>query len=542
MRRPLRPVAEFDAGFPPLKARIIARTGHHYYADKDDLLFDRLRKRFRACGLADATAYLAHLDGEATGPAEWAALEAEITIGETFFFRYAEQFTALRSTILPGLVAARAQTRTLRIWSAGCSTGAEPYSIAILLHELLGSALPDWRIAVTGTDISAEALATARAGVFGRWALRTLPPEEHERYFILGPSVPGIAREGSFALRPEFRRMVRFEYQNLMGLLDGTTPSHFAEFDLVLCRNVLIYFQAEAVLGIVRGLGRRLAPDGWLLLGHAEPNPAFADILSPVNLPGTVAYRRRDGTASLPQALPDILLTGLPESPPDASSGGVAEGPVPAAPALPVAPSVAPFQGPSPALPARAPSLDADDGSAEKSFSRQGLSDATRPGGVGRGSGDVASIIVSALPGEPPAAPVEPQGEDDPEAVLAAIRDLADTGRIAEGWRRVRTALLATPTDPRLHYYDGLLAYGLGREAEAERALRGALYLDRAFVMAHYQLGLLLGALGRRAEAGRALDNAIRFGRDQRPDALVAEGDGMTASQLVESAHLARTR
>ncbi|WP_019904461.1 protein-glutamate O-methyltransferase CheR [Methylobacterium sp. 77] len=479
MRRPTRPVVELDAGFPALKAKVIARTGHHYYADKDDLLFDRLRKRFKACRLSDSASYLAHLNADATGPAEWAALEAEITIGETFFFRYAEQFTALRRTILPGLIAARAEAKSLRIWSAGCSTGAEPYSIAILIHELLGDALTEWRIAITGTDISTEALATARAALFGRWALRTLPPEEHDRYFVCGPSVPGIAREGSFTLRPEFRRMVRFEQHNLMSLLDGTAPAQLAGFDLILCRNVLIYFQADAVLGIVRGLGRRLVPDGWLLIGHAEPNPAFAGTLRPVNLPGTVAYRPMSADAA-----PD---------------------PLPAKPMVPVREPV-----PAPFLPVFEPPL------------------ASEPTAIPRA--EIALL---------PASVVE---ESDPDTVLDAVRSLADSGRIAEGWRMVRTALLATPTDARLHYYDGLLAYGLGRETEAERALRGALYLDRTFVMAHYQLGLLLGALGRLAEADRALDNAIRFARAQPSGAAVAEGDGLTAGQLVESADVARMR
>ncbi|KQO52613.1 CheR family methyltransferase [Methylobacterium sp. Leaf85] len=485
MIRPAKAGPERDPTFAALKAKVIARTGHHYYADKDDLLFDRLRKRFKACRLADSAAYLAHLDAEATGPAEWAALEAEITIGETFFFRYAEQFAALRGTILPGLIAARAETKSLRIWSAGCSTGAEPYSIAILLHELLGDDLPRWRIAITGTDISHEALGTARAAVFGRWALRTLPPEEHARYFVLGPSLPGIAREGSFTLRPEFRRMVRFEHQNLMSLLDGKAPSHFAGFDLILCRNVLIYFQADAVVGIVRGLGHRLVPDGWLLIGHAEPNPAFAATLQPVNLPGTVAYR-----------LPTTALPIEPPPPPETVAAAFPR-PVPEPPA--------PEADPPPAFaPMPAPIADAP---------------------------------------PPPLLPsIDGAGPEDVEAVLDAIRGLADSGQIAEGWRRVQAALLTTPTDARLHYYDGLLAYDLGREAEAERALRGALYLDRTFVMAHYQLGLLLGAQGREAEARRAFDNAVRFGRDQPPDTLLREGDGLSAGRLVESVEDARLR
>ena len=254
--------------------------------------------------MPDSAAYLAHLHERSTGAAEWAALEAEITIGETFFFRYAEQFEALRDTILPGLIADRQPELALKIWSAGCSTGAEPYSLAILLHELLGAALPDWHVAITGTDISHAALATARAAEYGRWAMRTLPPEERQRYFLRLPAAPGPAREGTYILRPEYRRIVRFERQNLMCLVEAGAPAPVAEYDLILCRNVLIYFHADTVAAIVRALARRLRPGGWLLIGHAEPNPAFAGWLTPVNLPGTVAYRRRGRPGALPGLCP----------------------------------------------------------------------------------------------------------------------------------------------------------------------------------------------------------------------------------------------
>ncbi|KQP68168.1 protein-glutamate methyltransferase [Methylobacterium sp. Leaf111] len=489
MTRPPRSGPEVDPGFPALKARIIARTGHHYYADKDDLLFDRLRKRFRALGLADATAYAACLDDRLTGGPEWAALEAEITIGETFFFRYAEQFAALRTTILPALIAARAPERTLRVWSAGCSTGAEPYSIAILLHELLGTALPEWRVSILGTDISTAALETARAGIYGRWALRTLPLGERLRYFVPGPAVAGPGRDGTYALRPEFRRMVRFERRNLMDLLDVRTAQPLAEFDLVLCRNVLIYFEAEVVLGIVRALGRRLTPEGWLLIGHAEPNPAIAAMLEPVNLPGTVAYRPRGA--------------GAPVLPPP-----------------PWVPKFVPEPAPvAPPMPAIGQPEAAEFGSSKSDLPDPTLLDLPEPPG--------ADAV------EPPDPSVRP---DEP----ARIRALADAGETAEAWRAVRAAIRAAPTDPVLHYYDGLLAHSLGREAEAERAWRGALYLDRTFVMAHYQLGLLMIGLGRRADAVRALDNAIRLAQSLAPDAVVAEGDGLGPHEIARSAALAR--
>ena len=487
MRRPSGPSPHADPGYAALKARIIARTGHHYYADKDDLLFDRLRRRFKACNVADAAAYDARLDD---GAGEWAALEAEITIGETFFFRYAEQFAALRETILPGLVAARGTERTLRVWSAGCSTGAEPYSVAILLHQLLGPALPDWRVSVVGTDISIAALATARAAEFGRWALRTLPVEERVRYFHRVPASPGATREGGYALRPEFRRMVRFERQNLMSLLDSSMPDGFDGFDLILCRNVLIYFHAETVAGIVRALGRRLRPGGWLLIGHAEPHPAFAGWLEAVNLPGTVAYRRP------PESAP---------APPPETRGEPA-------PSAPIA-ETSPFEF----GPAADALLEASGASA--------VAEIVRP----------TSAATAAAPIDPaPAVVTTPEAAA--EDVALAVRELADAGDTGAAWRLLRDALAVRPTDPALRLYEGLLALGFGREAEAERAFRGALYLDRGYVMAHYHLGLLLGSLGRSADARRALDNAVVLSQALPPDAPLPEGDGACAGEIALSA------
>ena len=463
---PSRSKTTADPGYPALKARIIARTGHAYYIDKDDLLLDRLRRRWRAAGIADSAAYAVLLSDPREGDAEWARLEAEITIGETFFFRYSEQFAALRTTILPELVEARRPDRVLRIWSAGCSTGAEPYSLAILVREILGEALPDWRVTIHGTDISTEALATARAAEYGRWALRTMPPEERLRYFTHLPPKPGIRREGGFALRQEFRGMVKFAKGNLLRLAEpGDVTGE--PYDLILCRNVLIYFDAATVTRVVHGLGRRLRPWGWLLLGHAEPNPTFSAFLDPVSLPGTVAYR--------PLGLrPPPALEPAPVPPPV------------------VEPSLPPERAPSP--------------------------------------------VADETPAEAPAAvPVaDDPGPDPLTDALARVRALADAGESGAAWRALRAAVEAEPMNPRLRFYEGLVAGSLGRAAEAERALRAALYLDRGFVMAHYHLGLMLLTQGRVPEAVRALDNARVLSQALPPDAALPEGDGALAAEVAE--------
>jgi len=258
-----------ESAIERLKRAVIARTGHHYYSDKDKLLYERSRERMRALGVATLEAYVDVLergDGE-----EWRRLEDVITIGETYFFRYPEHFVALREDVLPRLIDARRSERALRIWSIGCSNGAEPYSVAILLRELLGSQIDSWRIAIIGGDISEKALSAARIARFNNWSLRAMPLDERGRYF----DVDGA----SYVLKREYRTMVRFERQNILELLLPAAPIEWDGFDLILCRNVLIYFSPGQAIEIVDALAKRVAADGALFLGHAEAaltsNPYF---------------------------------------------------------------------------------------------------------------------------------------------------------------------------------------------------------------------------------------------------------------------------
>lgn len=297
-----------DASFPALKDIIISRTGHFYYHDKDDVLWERVSRRMRAREIVSCAEYLQRLRDPVHGVKEWAALESEITIGETYFFRYADQFDALRQTILPEILGRNAEKRSIRIWSAGCSTGAEPYSIAIILRDLLGERLADWRIAIIGTDIDEAALDTARQGVFGRWALRSTPDDLIARYFT------PHADKRSFQLLSEYRAMARFERHNLLSLLDGTSPLQFSDFDLVLCRNVLIYFHYETGERILRGLRDTMIDGGWLLVGNAEPNPALASVFETHAFPGATAYRRVEALAE-PAAPPAVARTAPAPTP-----------------------------------------------------------------------------------------------------------------------------------------------------------------------------------------------------------------------------------
>ena len=463
-----------DAAFERLKELIIGRTGHFYYQDKDELLWERLGRRLHATGLRDTAAYLERLSDPVEGEAEWIALEAEITIGETFFFRYAEQFAALRDTVLPAIIEAKRESPRIRIWSAGCATGAEPYSVAILLRQVLGEETDHWRITILATDLNQTFLAAARRGQFGDWALRTIPVAERERDFT------PVEGGRSWILKSQHRAMVRFERHNLRSLLNGTSPLEMSDFDLILCRNVLIYFHPDTATRIVRALSERLSEGGWLLVGHAEPSPAFRQFLTAVDLPGTVAFRQPPPPE--------------PDDPPRAPAADARQTPPPPVPpGKDGLPQSRPRPAPAPLPP--------------------------RPSTV------------------PEAAPREdvPAGIDD---VLAEVRSLANLGDLQRARRACSLGLQTDPTNAALHYYDGLVARALGDAVGAERAFRRVIYLQGNFIMGHYQLGLLLIEAGRGAAGRRAVANALRIALSLPDHAVLEEGDGLTAATFRAIARL----
>ena len=203
--------------------------------------------------------------------------------GETYFFRDHGQFDVIRNQLLPSLLNLRGVTRTLRLWSAGVSTGEEAYSLAIVVRELL-SGDHSWRIRIVGTDVDGDALAAARHGVYGAWSFRMVDPSVRDRYFT--------RHGGEWVLIPEIRRMVTFQRHDL--LRDPLPPSLLATdtVDLVLCRNLFIYLPQDAVAGIVPRLARTLSPGGFLLTAHGEIHGRTDDALETVAFPESIVYRR----------------------------------------------------------------------------------------------------------------------------------------------------------------------------------------------------------------------------------------------------------
>ncbi len=270
-----------DPGYGAVKNCVLRHTGLSYYHDKDEDFATRLSRRLVARGVSNCNAYLCLLTAADSSDSEMDRLVGELTIGETYFFREREHFDLLRGTILPGVVRRNQATRRLRIWSAGCATGPEPYSISLLLKLDFQSQLAGWDVSILATDINVEFLAQAERAVFAEWALRGVPDEFKTRCFV---------REGKrWRLRPEFRDGVTFEYDNLAS---DAQCRNDQPFDVILCRNVLIYFSPEQAASVIARFHRCLPRGGWLLVGHAEPNFDMFRAFETISVPDATAYRK----------------------------------------------------------------------------------------------------------------------------------------------------------------------------------------------------------------------------------------------------------
>ncbi len=240
-----------EAEFEALRRHLSRAAGLVFDAGRRHSLALSVQERLHATGDRTVAAYLTRL----TDPVEQQHLLDEVTVQETCFFR-PPQMGALRTYVLPELLRAAAGRRRLRVWSAGCSTGEEPYTLAMLLRAQVPAG---WDVQVLGTDVSRRAVEAARAGHYGRRSVQRTTPEELARSFT--PAGRG------YDVRPEVRALVALRQHNLV-----TDPLPYAagEVDLVLCRNVTIYFAAETTRRLVQRLHGVLRPGGYLLLGHAE--------------------------------------------------------------------------------------------------------------------------------------------------------------------------------------------------------------------------------------------------------------------------------
>jgi chemotaxis protein methyltransferase CheR len=254
----IRPLT--DAEFARFRELVEAEVGIHLTSVKQALVNARLLSRIRELGLGTFQEYYERVI--ASPHDELIRFINAICTNETRFFREPAQFEYLRTTLVErwrSEVDAHRRPRRVRVWSAACSSGEEPYSLAM---TLLARLPPDWSVEIAATDISTKVLAKAVAAVYSMERLSEIPSELHQRFLLRGVG----SRHGAFRVGPTARAAVTFQRENLVtGDFSG-----LGRFDLILCRNVLMYFRSETRRQVVSRLLRQLSPEGRLFVGHSE--------------------------------------------------------------------------------------------------------------------------------------------------------------------------------------------------------------------------------------------------------------------------------
>jgi chemotaxis protein methyltransferase CheR len=464
--------AKFGMGFPPERWRDLERA---LQPAVDEGRFGSLN------GFAEWL-----LSGRAT-PRELEAVAARLTIGETYFFREPRAFGALREHIIPELIAAhRGAPRQFHVWSAGCCTGEEAYSLAIFLHrdcpELKGS-----RISIVATDINPHYLRKAREGIYRSWSFRGAPAWLQAEYFRpLGGD--------RFELRLDIRRMVEFKplnlaedsYPSLHNLTDG--------FDLIFCRNVLMYFSSTHAQRTVARFHRALVEGGHLVVSVCEVSSTLAPQYRSRAFPGVTLYQKqepltRHATADHGSALPPPSF-------------------FPAQPGFETPVAASPLLTAETASPPPVASTAMED--ALKLFH----------------DGDYGATIKSVRG-------ALAQGAFDVDLATLLARAHANQGNLVEARCWIDRALVIDRLRAPLHHLRGSVLHEQGELMLAAEAFEKALYLDPDFVLAHVALADLADRAGRTEKAGRHLALALRCLRGHPPEAVVPEAEGLTARRLI---------
>lgn len=446
------------------------------------------------------------------GPLEQAhqnALARHLTVGETYFFRDPRLFEALQFHILPKLIERKRQEgRRLRIWSAGCCTGEEIYSIAILLHRMLPD-LPAWDMVLYGTDLNPAFLERAERAEYGLWSFRGTPPHVTAPYFQ-------SAGKNRYRLIPPIREMVRFALYNLASP-DAVAPAQMRNVDILFCRNVLMYFEHGAARKAVRRLSAFLAPDGIFIASPAEMSAELLGAFVQEKIGGALVHRKASGSkavsspaeAGIAVSQEYFALKFQPTS----------------APAHPAALDIH-TRAPTMASPVVSSGGDVGRGSSprpERAYPAPNYVEVAK-GYYASGDSKAALETLGRMEGWPEAASLE--------ALELAAQILADQGQAKEALHLADCVSARSKLRPGPYLLRALILEEQEQLEAAASNLRQALYLDDSLTVAHFRLFQLCSRLGQDLPAERHRRQAERLLQGLEAGARIPEAGDMTAGQL----------
>jgi chemotaxis protein methyltransferase CheR len=438
-------------------------------------------------------------------PRELNDFVANLTVGETFFFRNEHHFRLLREEIIPEILRENRDREEIRAWSAGCATGEEPYSLAILLEEMLGRQ-SDWRFSILGTDLNPSFLDRAREGCYRQWSFRQTEIHHNRSYFL--------PRGDLYQLDERFRRHVRFACLNLVKDVYPSPLTGTLGLDLILFRNVAIYLKSEVTEQILARFHAALRPGGWLLLGETEVSSIAPGEFEVFRFEQATFFRKKGGqwqgeSESVP---PQPILTQRP------SLESLLK--IPKVPALPEwvelprpRSSAASFARPEKdqqrPIPSKPGGKDCEE-RLNRSLEEQNIPEVTR--------------LLSRIR----------DPKERAQLRLRCIRFLLAAAQLQQARTMLESCLVEAPLMMEAQLLKAAFAEEDGDLAEAERCYRRGIYIDPLTPMPHFHLAMVLHNLGNETAATRSLMTAYKLVSSSDPLTQVPYGEGICHGRLAE--------
>jgi len=411
-------------------------------------------------------------------------LAAHLTINETYFWREPLTFEALEQKILPELIKERRNKgKHIRIWSAGCSAGEEPYSIAIALMRTIPE-ITDWHITILATDISPVALQKARTGIYGKWSFRGTPDWLLNNYFK-------PVEKGLFEILPSVKKMVNFQYLNLAENIYPSTTNGTHQMDIIYCRNVLMYFTQDRFRQIGFALHNSLVHGGYLVVSSSELSVSNFPEFEPVNIPGFVLYQKKHRVAKINQIR---SIADIHKQEPKAIES---------------------YHTQKVDNPTRDQAVESD--------SKTRITDAFENKSIAwlYARGNYHEIIE-----------IYKSEQLTTEQDLLLIRSYANLGHISDALVACEKAIKNEKLEPRLYYLYASILQIDNQPEEAVSCLKKAIFIDSDFVLAYYSLGNILLSLKDFSGAKKYYRNVLAVLEKYQPDEPVPESEGLTVSRL----------
>ena len=472
----------------PVMDRIRKAIDHkmalHFPEERWKNLQRRLLPAAKDLGFDDLESLVRSLEMPDLSIPEIEVLASYLTVGETYFWREPQSFAALEQKILPEIIRKREQgEKRIRIWSAGCSSGEEAYSLAIVLKKNIRD-IRDWNVSILATDINSEVLRSAKTGVYGRNSFRNAPKWLVANYFK-------ERKDGKWEVVSEIKKMVTIKHLNLAGDVFPSVLNNTNAQDIIFCRNVLMYFRKERAKEIISKLSNCLVDEGFLIVGLSELSQELFSKFDRVCVSDTTLYQKN--------RVPRI---NHPEK--DRREETTWN------------PSLAALQD-----------------------TENGFNTVLFPDGKKEETALTRDRLEQPIGKTEPADTIGKEREPDhhrsgTEDEVAQIKMLADQGDLKNAISECEKAILTNKVEPRLRFLLASILQEVGEWDKAVESLNAAKYLDPDFVLAYYSLANIYVQRGNMKQAKKGFENALTLLKNYKPDEIIPEAEGLTAGRIQE--------